>query len=288
MAKFGFSTNQTNYYNSGKVARKQLIRQARNAAKRANSKEITEYLDSLIAGDSGVGKSFNIERELEKANVPYYKISGNASIFGLMGNLMLLHSRKPAGKRMVVFLDDCDFLLERKNINILKNMTSTQLKDRVFQYTKKVNKHQFTDQQQLLLPLYENDGNHGLTIPCDEFIFVIASNVRLYDQTQEDSLTAAQKREMKHHLAIRGRFRPYDFKLTKEEKWGWLVDVTFNDDALHMIDNEAQKVELLDWVWNNWDNMKETSIRTIQKMGYDVVEDPEEYVDIWEFDYLVK
>lgn len=286
MKKKPFSTAQENAYALGRRARKQLVKQAMRAAKRAQNKDIVEYIDSLIAGDAGTGKSWNIERALMELGVPYVKITGNASIFGLMGNLMLLHARKPEGQRVVVFLDDCDFLLEPKNINILKNMTNTQLRDRVFEYTKKVNPKSFTETQQQYLPQYEKDGDHGLVIPCDEFVFVIASNVKLHDQTMGHDASATVKKQLDHHMAIRTRFRPYDFDLTMEEKWGWLVDVAINDDALHMVENEEQKYELLNWVWHNWYNMKETSVRTIQKMGYDILEDEDDYVDTWEFDYL--
>ena len=59
---------------------------------------------------------------------------------GLMGSLLYLHSQKPKGQKMVIFLDDCDFLFEPKNINILKNLTATsESRDRMFQYTKAVN-----------------------------------------------------------------------------------------------------------------------------------------------------
>lgn len=288
MKKRPFSTKQENAFALGRRARKQLIKQAKKAAMRAQNKNVLEYLDSLIAGDAGVGKTFNIQRALEELGVPHVKITGNASIFGLMGNLMLLHARKPEGQRIAVFLDDCDFLLDPKNLNILKNMTNTQLQDRVFEYSKKVNPKAFTETQQQFLPLYEKDGEHGLVIPCDEFVFIIASNVKLLDQTDGVNATATDKKKLQHHMAVRTRFRPYDFDLNMEEKWGWLVDVTFSDNALHMLDNDAQKYEVLNWVWNNWYNMKETSVRTIQKMAYDIIEDEDDYVDTWDFDYLKK
>lgn len=281
------TTNQKVAIELGSRQRKGLIRQTKRMAKKVNS-PTAMYMDQLIAGPSGTGKTWNILKTLREEGLEFFKMTGNASIFGFMGNLLYLHSIKPNGKKLVIFLDDCDFLFEPKNINILKNLTATDPADRMFKYTKSINENQFSDAQRHVLPNYLNEGLHGLTIPCDEFVFVIASNIELYDETQYEDLSAAEKKKADHHLAIRGRMKPYDFKLNKEEKWGWIYDVAMNDGGLDMIDTEENKLFLLNWMWSNWDKMKETSIRTISKMAEDMMEDPNDFVEYWELDYLVK
>lgn len=284
-----FSTEQKIAIEMGRRARRRLISECKRMGNRVTNLELKEYLDSLIAGDSGVGKSYNILKTLRELGVPFVELTGNISLFGLMGNLMLLHSRTPKGERVVVFLDDVDFLFEPKNINMLKHMTATQQADRKFEYTMKVSPKSFTDAQQAVLGQYLKDGGEqGLEIPCDQFVFVFASNHILAQEPDVEKMSETKKRKAQHELAIRGRFRPYDFKLDKEEKWGWMCDVTFSDNALHMLNNEEDKMYLLDWMWNHWDQMKETSVRTIQKMGWEIVEDPENYKDNWEFDYLTR
>lgn len=280
------STDQKIAIEMGRRSRRRLIKECKRIAKRVSDKTRIEYIDSLISGDSGVGKSLNIKKHLEESNVPFVELTGNVSLFALMGKLMLLHATKPKGQRMVIFLDDCDFMFDSKNINILKHMTATKLSDRRFEYTVKINEKSFSEQQQQVLPMYTNEDSHGLVIPCDEFIFVIASNKRLASEQSVKKMTIAQQRKAQHELAIRGRMQPYDFILNKKEKWGWLYDVAINDNGLYMIDDVQDKLYLLDWIWNNWDQMKETSVRTIQKMGYEMIEDPEEYKDNWELDYL--
>ena len=281
------TTNQKVAIELGSRQRKGLIRQTKRMAKSVNS-TTTRFQDQLICGPSGVGKTYNIIKTLRDENLQFFQMTGNASIFGFMGNLLYLHSQKPNGQKLVIFLDDCDFLFEPKNINILKNLTATDPRDRMFQYTKSINEKQFSDAQQHVLPNYLNEGTHGLTIPCDEFVFVIASNINLYDETQLPDLSAAEKKKAEHHLAIRGRMKPYDFTLNKEEKWGWLYDAAMNDGALDLVDTENKKLFLLNWMWSNWDKMKETSIRTIEKMAEDMMEDPTDFIEYWELDYLVK
>ena len=51
--------------------------------------------------------------------------------------------------------------------------------------------------------------------------------------------------------------------------------------------NQQQKIYLLDWMWQNWSEMTETSIRTAQKMADVLIEEGEEEVqDAWEIDFL--
>lgn len=270
----------------GQLKRKGLLVASRRAAKRALNTDVKKYLDTLISGDSGIGKTFNITRELDKVGVNYYQMTGNSSIFGFMGNLMLLHATKPKGERLVIFLDDCDFLLEPKNLNITKNLTATNPSDRKFEYSMKVMEKNFTEAQQSVLPNYLKDGEHGLIIPCDDFIFIISSNIVLPDETMTDTMSDSAKLKYQHYSAIRGRMKPYEIELGKESKWGWLYDVAMNDGALDMLKSDEDKLELLNFVWDNWGRMKETSIRTIEKMGYDRLEDDEDYADFWEIDYL--
>lgn len=271
----------------GQAKRNGLIRQTKRIARKLKGSN-SSYNDFLIAGPSGTGKSYNIEKTLDTMGLQYYKLTGNVSIFGFMGNLMYLHSQKPAGQKLAIYLDDTDFLFEPKNINILKMLTSTKPGDRKFEYTKAINEKAFSEAQQQVLPNYLNEGTHGLTIPCEDFMFIFASNIELADETQIDNMTSSQKKKANHDLAIRGRFKPYDFQLNKEEKWGWIFDAAINDGALDMLDNEDDKIYLMDWMWSNWDSMKETSIRTIEKMAEDMLDEPEDYKDYWVIDYLAK
>ena len=48
-----------------------------------------------------------------------------------------------------------------------------------------------------------------------------------------------------------------------------------------------QKIFLLQWMWTNWNNMTETSIRTAQKMADILVDEGETGIqDAWEIDFL--
>ena len=91
------TTNQKVAIELGMRQRKGLIRQTKRMAKKVKS-TTAKYVDQLIAGPSGTGKSFNILKTLRSEGLQFFEMTGNASIFGFMGNLLYLHSQKPFKK----------------------------------------------------------------------------------------------------------------------------------------------------------------------------------------------
>jgi hypothetical protein len=285
-----FSTKQKHAIEIGSKKRNSLIREAKKAADRAAGKSIrTEYLDTILAGTTGIGKTHNIEKAITETDIPSITMKGNKSLFAFGADLMVLHSRIPEGKKMALIIDDCDSLFANKeSINVLKGMTG-KLGTRQFQYNKKVNANNFTDIQNDLMENYQSPGMHGFNVPCDDFIFIFTTNFILPTESEARAISSkgasAKANKMQDLVAIRGRFNTKDFELTKEENWGWLAEVGLNDGALDMLSKEEAML-LLDWVYTNWYDMKESNIRTIEKMAYEMIDYPEEWRDIWEADFL--
>jgi len=286
------STQQKDAIQKGALKRKSLIREAKKAADRAAGKTSRDnYQDTILAGTTGIGKTYNIEKAIAESGVPSLTLKGNKSMFAFGGDLMLLHSRIPAGKKMALIIDDCDSFFENKeNINILKGMTG-KTGTRQFQYNKKINEHMFTEEQIAIMPEYQTPGMHGFTVPTDNFIFIFTTNFVLpYEsdakEHREKNGGSAKANRLQDLAAIRGRFNVKDFALEKFTNWGWIAEVGLNDGALDILNSEMERIILLDWMWNNWDNMTETNIRTIEKMAYEMVDYPNEYRDNWEADFL--
>lgn len=272
---------------SGVSKRKRLIRTTRKASESALKEKSTHY---YIYGPSGIGKTYNMEKELEKSGVPFFTISGNVSMWSFAVNLACIKAQHP-NEKVVILVDDCDELLkDGKSVNQLKEL----LDKGVFSYNKKVSPHNFSsDYQQECVEKFQSDGQMGFQVPCDNFTFVITSNFQLpYDSTPEEMLEknggnmTSRIAYMKHLTAIRGRMMTKDISLTKEEKWGNIAEVLLNDNGCDELNNQ-QKIYLLDWMWTNWSEMTETSIRTAEKMANVLVEEGEEDVqDAWEIDFL--
>lgn len=287
-----FSTHQKEAISKGSLKRKGLIREAKKAANRAGGIAVREeYLDTILAGTTGIGKTYNIEKSIEELGVPSLTLKGNKSMFAFGADLMLLHSRIPEGKKLALVIDDCDSFFESKeNINILKGMTG-KLGSRQFQYNKKINENIFTEAQLAVMPQYQTEGMHGFTVPTDDFIFIFTTNFVLPCESDAKEMLeknggSAKANRMQDLAAIRGRFNVKDYQLDFETNWGWIAEVALNDNGLPMLESELQIIVLLDWMWNNWHKMTETNIRTIEKMAYEMVDYPDEYRDNWEADFL--
>jgi len=287
-----FSTHQKEAIFKGAQKRKGLIREAQKAANRAAGNEVrSEYLDTILAGTTGIGKTYNIEKSIQELGVPSLTLKGNKTMFAFGGDLMLLHSRMPKGSKLALVIDDCDSFFESKeNINILKGMTG-KVGTRQFQYNKKINEHMFTEAQLSVMSDYQTPGMHGFTVPTDDFIFIFTTNFVLPCESDAKEMLdknggSAKANRMQDLAAIRGRFNVKDYQLDFETNWGWIAEVALNDNGLPMLENELQVIILLDWMWNNWHKMTETNIRTIEKMAYEMVDYPNEYRDNWEADFL--
>lgn len=284
------STQQKDAIAKGSLKRQGLIREAKKAAQRAAGKATREeYLDTILTGTTGIGKTYNIEKAVKEIGVPFVTLKGNKSMFAFGGDLMVLHSRIPKGKKMALIIDDCDSFFETKeNINILKGMTGKK-GTRQFQYNKKINEHMFTELQLQLMPQYETPGMHGFTVPTDDFVFIFTTNFKLpFESEAKEALekgVSAKANKLQDLAAIRGRFNVKDYQLDKLTNWGWITEVALNDGGLNMLTPE-QAIILLDWMWNNWDDMTENNIRTIEKMAYEMIDYPEDYRDNWESDFL--
>lgn len=281
------STKQKSAMESGVSKRKRLIRTTRKAAMAALKDKSVHY---YIYGPSGIGKTYNMEKELDDSGVIYYTISGNVSMWSFSVNLACIKASHPTEK-VVILVDDCDELLkDGKSVNQMKEL----LDKGIFSYNKKVSPMNFSSEyQQECVEKFMSDGQMGFQVPCDNFTFVITSNFQLpYDSTPEEMLEknggnmTPRIAYMKHLTAIRGRMMTKDISLTKEEKWGNIAEVLLNDNGCDELNNQ-QKIYLLDWMWKNWSEMTETSIRTAEKMAGVLVEEGEEDVqDAWEIDFL--
>jgi len=131
------------------------------------------------------------------------------------------------------------------------------------------------------------EGRQGFTVDTSNFTFVITSNIKLaFDDSAEEGDDSKKAARQRHLAAIRGRCETKDLDMNKEEKWGNLAFVTLEDGACNSCD-EQQKVFILDYIWNNWDNMTETSIRTVEKMARALhLEGEENIKDAFDADFL--
>ena len=275
---------------AGRVKRNRLIRackMAANTLKDENDKPITYY----IFGPSGIGKTYWSETAVKETGVISRTISGNTSMFAFAVQLAVIKYMFP-DKPVVVIIDDCDEVLkDSKSINQMKELFGKH----VYSHNTAVALGKVGEEGSLEREAVEAcmiDGV-GFQVDCSNFTFIVTSNIRLSYDDDAERIVANNKgldnnaAKMARHLsAIRGRCDVKDLDMTMEEKWGNLALVTLEDDACPNCD-EQEKIFILNYIWNNWNNLNETSVRTVTKMARIIkFEDPENIIDALDSDFL--
>lgn len=284
-----FTDNQITFLGTGANKRKRM----RLLIERATVRQKHLYIYS----EPGLGKTYTVEQVFEDLGIDWAPIEGNTSLFGFGVDLCTIAANRDPNKPMFVFIDDCDtLLLQTESINTLKIM----LNKNKFNYNKTLaaQYNQLEDDQKLLVDQFRVEGKSGFEVPLDNITFIWCSNYKLADQQDLNALQNAKSpsdtkiQKAKHEIALRRRMDAKDFDLSKDTKtnetWGWIADCVINSRPPSMeFATEEDVIEVLNWMYNSWDNLKEQNISFAEKLWIDKDEDPDGYLTTWELDHLV-
>jgi len=285
------SSKQKAAIQAGELKRNRLIRATKQAANQVNLDE--KSIHYYIYGPSGIGKTYQSMKAVQDAKIQYFTVSGNVSMYNFAIKLAIIAYQNRDNK-VVVVIDDCDEILkDAKTINQMKEL----LGESKLSYNKRLHLNQLGDEDSLPYRAIEycmNSNGVGFTVDCSNMTFIITSNIRLpYDSTADEitekngGIDTAKSVKARHLAAIRGRCEVKDLDMTMEEKWGNLASVCLEDGACNDCSSNVEKIFILDYIWNNWDNMKETSIRTAEKMARTMkLEGHDGIKDAFDADYL--
>jgi hypothetical protein len=283
-----FDREQKNALAEGAELRK-MLKQITSEA--CDVKSGMKYRHTFITGTPGVGKSFSVEQAVQESKVPYGIIKGQASLFGMAQNLAVLKVKHPF-EPVVIIVDDCDSLFaDADSINTMKDVLGP---NSTFTYSKNLHLNSVPEgAKRDAVEVFMNDGATGFEIPLDNFFFVFTSNV---DLPTKQRLAEALKRskgtpstqyyKLEHLHAIRSRVNYKSITSEKDGMWGSIAYVLLEDGACPERSVE-EKMMILDWMWNKWDKMTETSVRTAEKMSEDIDKVGIEGVkDRWTYNYI--
>ena len=272
-----FTTQMLAAYEAGKNYRVGLT----HIGNKLSTTSIKEkYPHIYISSDPGLGKSHIVNEAMAKNKVKHYCISGNISMFAFGVQLATINHLDPKGVS-IISVDDCEEILRNEaNINIMKNVLDGA---KTFHYQKHLGGlvGQLDPVQQAAVERHQKPGVSGFVVPTDRMIFVFTANKAL-----PDDHTPNKDNKTIHLKAIADRCRPHDIVLTAEEKWGWIADVVINTNAIDSFIPRKVVEEATLFMWENMDRLKKTSIRTIQKMCDDYVNDPKNYKKFWQSQYV--
>jgi ATPase family associated with various cellular activities (AAA) len=259
-------------------------------SKICDNSPVNNYQHLYVYGPAGIGKTFLVKKQLDESGINYNLVTGANSIFTLGVFLAVLQYANPERAKRYIFVDDCDEILKSEsNCNIMKNVLFGEKK---FVYEKSMNSllPALTEVQRSAILNFSSDDKMGYSVPTDNLVFIFTSNFKLAcdDEVQEAREKGRSKAVlMSHHNAIRSRVKCADFDLSDAEKWGWAADVVLNTPCLGSLNlTYEERKQILDFNWNNWDRLKERSIRSIEKIAVALIENPEDYEDVWAIDFL--
>lgn len=281
--------SQSDALERGKMYRKRF---SKVISKICQESVTQRYQHLYVYGPAGIGKTFMVKKQLEESGVKHFLVTGANSIFTLGVFLAVLQTNNTEKEKIYLFVDDCDEILKTEaNCNIMKNVLFGEKR---FVYEKSMNSilPTLTEVQRSAIFNFSSDDKLGFSVPTDNLVFIFTSNFKLPcdDEVQEAREKGRTKAVlMSHHNAIRSRVQCADFELSDAEKWGWSADVILNTACLESLNlTDEERKEILDFNWNNWERLKERSIRSIEKIAVVMRENPEDYMDVWEIDFLNK
>jgi hypothetical protein len=243
-----------------------------------------------ISSRPGLGKTHTAIEILDESEVPYFVVNGTTSVFGFAIALAVINYYNPAFLSVNVLVDDCDSLFaDIAAINLMKNVLG---RNGEMRYEKSLSSQMnfLSEEQKKAISHFAIGGRMGFCVPTHNMRFIFTSNVKL--PTDDEVHAAAQKGTAKsilmtHQNAIRSRVRSLDVDLTPDEHYGWICDVVQNSNCLTSMGVAVENLHVItEWLWQNFNNLNERSIRTAEKMAQTMLSAPDTYERMWEFDFL--
>lgn len=243
---------------------------------------------TIISGPPGNGKSYTVFRELNKTDDISISLSDGASIWASVVKLATAVYSLKEGQKVNLIIDDADSaVFSPKSINKWK--VASQDDEPAFVHdvnvVNQIEKLRSTGKtlEADACDSFQNVGEVGIRIPMDDVRIMIICNKNYVDPS------VVSKGMRDHVEAFIDRFDYQRLDFDWHVAWGWLINILDNDqpfeeEGFNLTDK--QKYIVGEWMWDKWQNMRNTSYRTIREMCAIMIEEPDDYKDIWAHKFL--
>jgi hypothetical protein len=241
---------------------------------------------SILSGTPGVGKSYGVMDTCMRNNVNHMFVSPGSTMINFVCELAYRVSLLQPGEQLVVILDDADdVVFQQEALNKWKIAWAKPDPTVGFvpYFAHTVSMSATIDRLEKTNPAiaqalkqYQPPGQIGVQIPTDQVRFVILCNRDLEDPK---SFRGRMKSDVD---ALVSRLYYKRIEMTPETQWGWLAHVLSSTQPFrdyHLSD--TQKVELLNWMYNNRDRLRDNSYRTVEELAAAMINTPNNYEDSW-------
>jgi hypothetical protein len=246
-----------------------------------------KYSHLIISGPPGLGKTYFVKNLLKECEIESVSISGSVSLYALGIRLAILNTIRDPNEITYVHVDDSDVIFkDEESCNIFKNVL---FDEQEFVYEKNIRRllSSLDESQRLAVESHMSENSIGFKVPLKNVVFVITTNVPLPTDKQISKIMG--KNGMAgikvHRNAIRSRCRYRDLSFNESKRWAWIADAIIKE----QYQSEQEKTMItavLTFLWDYRSEMNEHSIRTAEKMLLIAQNDPINYLQTWQNEFL--
>jgi len=254
-----------------------------------NKKKVESKRHTILSGPPGVGKSYGVIDECNVNQVNSLFIPAGTSDIALVTQIAYRVRQLKPNEELCIILDDADdvvfsdyqtlnkWKLAMGDVDYSIGQIPTMSHNVSLENTLKALVKSGKDYLAEAIQHFQDPGQIGVTIPMDHVRFIVLCNADLENprgQFRGKMISAVE--------AVLDRFKYKRISLNWEHEWGWLAYVLgksqpFPDYPL----TDQQKKELLDWMYSNWSSLRSTSYRTVKELAEAMINEPDDYEDIW-------
>jgi hypothetical protein len=285
--KKNLTDDQITFLMAGERKKKELSVMVEEALGVAKHMKVIAKNQSIIQGPPGIGKSFTTKMTCIANGLQPIEISSGATLSFIATKFAFAEYFTPANKEIVVLYDDADDVVfgDKKHANNWKNVFQDQDIEPVFSHPvnlgnelRKLEKDPTKKKMAEALKSFMPEDEVGVSIPLTRFRSIFLTNFDYEEMSQTKSKTWM--------APIVDRFNYNRLNYDWTTAWGWLSNVLLTTqpfDKHNITLNEAQKVEIIRWVFDKWGAMgNKCTYRTIMEMAQYIINEPNNYLNRWE------
>lgn len=260
------------------------------------NKRFTPMRHYYFQGPPGVGKTFTITRMCEDAKVKVCTIEGKATMAAFVRKLAAAVYRHTVIEKrkdyLFVILDDCTkLLMEKGALDVFKiALGETESLTWEVDLTGQVAKYAAAQDEGVqffaeAMEYYRTNGGLGMEVPLHKTVFIFLSNHSLASQSDVDSAKpkSAKWAKLQDENALLDRVNYYELQQKRSEIWGLAAHVVWTTNIFNEFGiTKAQRRDLLEYLYHNWQYLPATSLRQVSKLVSDMIDFPKDYRTVWD------